>query len=415
MSRSERKAQAKSAWRAIESEPAQAVDSETASAREGDYPRRRSTTRRREAATPPVADGAHGPRRGYRTTKRSTKAGKRARREERIGRARAAAAERVQALRDAAVRTIKGIVTAVLVGVLVVGLVIGASLAINAVARHMARRAAERAASPEAVKARAKDNLLIIGHDPNGGTDFLAVRLDRAKDQITGIAISDGSFMEVPGQGFERAGDSFKTGAQTSMATVSNYLGVLFDKYVVVDRQTYQDALTSQSLAGLFEKVQDTNINASELKRIAEFADSLGPDRVALAPLPVRPINMGDQTYFEPQRDKIVDLLMAWWGVKIGAEEARVTVVVYNGAGLPGVAGEVAERLIREGMRVVDTKNADRFDYPQTLIVEQREGSDAGEQVRRVLGVGKVIVQPSEQEVADIIVIVGKDYRPVKE
>jgi hypothetical protein len=221
--------------------------------------------------------------------------------------------------------------------------------------------------------------------------------------------------MEVPGQGFERAGDSFKTGPDTSLATVSNYLGVLFDKYVVVPKQAYQDALTSQSLAGLFEKVSDTNMSQSELQRAAEFADSLGPDRVALAPLPVRPINMGDQTYFEPQRDKIADLLMAWWGVKVGTEEARISVVIYNGAGIPGIAGEVAQRLIREGMRVVDTKKADRFDYAQTLIVEQREATDAGEQIQRILGVGTVIVQPSEQQVADIIIIVGKDYRPVKE
>ncbi|MCX8007628.1 MAG: LytR C-terminal domain-containing protein [Coriobacteriia bacterium] len=327
----------------------------------------------------------------------------------------AGAAARAGAAGAAFARAMRRLAMVAGASILVVALVLGASLAINAIARQMAKRAAERAASPEALKERAKDNLLIIGTDPNGGTDFLAVRLDRGKKQITGIAISDGAFMEVPGQGFERAGDSFKSGPETSMATVSNYLGVLFDRYVVVDKQTYQDALTSQSLAGLFAKVSDTNLSDSELKRAAELADSLGPDRVALAPLPVRPINMGDQTYFEPQRDKIVDLLLAWWGVKVGAEEARVSVVVYNGAGVPGIAGDVAQRLIREGMRVVDTKNADRFDYPETLIVEQREGSEAGERIRSILGVGKVMSQPSEQEVADIIVIVGKDYKPTKE
>ncbi|GAV31133.1 hypothetical protein emb_1d0357 [Coriobacteriaceae bacterium EMTCatB1] len=377
------------------------------------YPRRRS------GRTSGQAQPEHGapaePRRGYRTSKRSTKAGKRARRQQRIARARTEVEERVRSARAAVGRFLKALARGILASALVVALVIGSAMAINAVARHLAKRAAERAASPEAVKEQAKDNLLVIGTDPNAGTDFLAVRLDRGKKQITGIAISDGAFMEVPGQGFERAGDSFKAGPETSLATISNYLGVLFDRYVVVDKQTYQDALTSQSLAGLFEKVTDTNLSESELKRTAEFADSLGPDRVALAPLPVRPINMGDQTYFEPQRDKISDLLLAWWGVKVGAEEARVSVVVYNGAGVPGIAGDVAQRLIREGMRVVDTKNADRFDYAQTLIVEQREGSDAGEQIQRILGVGKVIVQPSDQDVADIIVIVGRDYKPGKE
>lgn len=378
------------------------------------YPRRRSARLDRRAEDERREEATVSPH-GYRTSKRSTKAGKLARRERRIARARARLQERAQSTMAGIVRLLRRLATGVLICALIATVVVGSALAINAVARRLAMRAAERAASPEAVKEQARDNLLIIGTDPNGGTDFLAVRLDRSKEQITGIAISDGAFMEVPGQGFERAGDSFKSGPETSLATISNYLGVLFDKYVVVPRQAYQDALTSQSLAGLFSKASDTNLSDSALARVREFADALGPDRVALAPLPVRPINMGDQTYFEPQRDKIVDLLMAWWGVKVGAEQARVSVVIYNGSGVPGIAGEVAKLLIREGMRVVDTKNADRFDYKQTLIIEQREGSDAGERIQRILGVGEIVVQPSEQQVADIIVIVGKDYRPVKE
>ena len=34
-----------------------------------------------------------------------------------------------------------------------------------------------------------------------------------------------------------------------------------------------------------------------------------------------------------------------------------------------------------------------------------------GEQVRATLGVGEVVAKPSEQDVADVIVIIGKDYK----
>ena len=49
-------------------------------------------------------------------------------------------------------------------------------------------------------------------------------------------------------------------------------------------------------------------------------------------------------------------------GVAALAADSSVRVIIYNGAGTPGIAGQAAQQLIAAGMRVVDTKNADRFD-----------------------------------------------------
>ena len=62
--------------------------------------------------------------------------------------------------------------------------------------------------------------------------------------------------------------------------------------------------------------------------------------------------------------------------------------------------------------RVVDTKNADNFNYVVTEIVVQRGSLEQGKNIAKVLKVGVVKSQPSEQNVADVIVIVGKDYKP---
>ncbi len=91
---------------------------------------------------------------------------------------------------------------------------------------------------------------------------------------------------------------------------------------------------------------------------------------------------------------------------------ATTRVILYNGAGTPGVAGEAAQQLIRGGFRVVDTKNADNFNYAKTKIVVQRGDVKQGDEIARILGVGTVEQQPSEQDVADVIVIIGKDYKP---
>ena len=364
---------------------------------------------RRQDVTPEAEE------RGYRASRRSSKGGKRMRRQARVERVKANAHERAESAAGALGGRMKtlGIGFAALVAV--AALLALVATGINYGARVLAERAAAERNSPEAVKERAKDNLLIIGTTDEGGADFLAVRIDEAGNQIFGIAIPDGAFMEVPGQGFERIGDSYKAGPQVSMAAISNYLSVPFERFLVVTREVYQQALTDQSLKGVVERSSTSNLDADELAEVGRVLDATTTDRVALVPLPVKPISLGDQTYFEPQRDQVADLLLSWWGVRLGADDGIVRVIVYNGAGTPGIAGEAAQVLIGAGMRVVDTRNADRFDYRTTMIVVQRGDSAAAEQVRGVLGTGEIVDQPTQQNVADIIVIIGSDWKPPKE
>jgi len=283
---------------------------------------------------------------------------------------------------------------------------------VNAGARWLAEREARQEASPEAQAQKAEENLVIIGKNDDGSADFLAVRLDEEGGQILGIGIPSGAFMEVPGQGFERVGDSLSGGPGVSLAAISNYLSIPFEHYVIVDVAIYQDAMTNQSLRSVMDNVQETDLPEEEQARIAAFIDSVEGERTALVPLPVRPIDLGGETYFEPQRDQIADLLLQWWGIRLGAEDTSVRVILYNGSGVPGIAGEAAQEVIAAGLRVVDTKNADRFDYDTTLIVVQSGETSHGELVQAALGVGEVVEKPSEQQVADVIVIIGRDYQP---
>ncbi|MBU4555860.1 MAG: LytR C-terminal domain-containing protein, partial [Actinobacteria bacterium] len=125
-----------------------------------------------------------------------------------------------------------------------------------------------------------------------------------------------------------------------------------------------------------------------------------------------KPINLGEQTYFEPQRAEIADLVKTWWGVDIGVEDNVTRVIVYNGAGVPGIAGLAAQQLIRAGYRVVDTQNADTFGYATTKVIVQNGSLSSADGLVKTLGVGDVSQKAADQQVADIIVIIGKDYVP---
>jgi len=360
-------------------------------------------TPRRSKAKP-----APEPPKGYRSTKRGSKSAKRAERAEKM----AGVSKGVSRVGETA-RGI-GYYLAVGLGVVLVGILVLvlSATAINHIARWWAVRRAAEAGSLADLERRSKENLLVIGVKDKQAVGFLAVRVNAKDRQIFGIAVPDGAFLEVPGQGFERIGESFPAGPAVSLAAISNYLTVPFHTYVEVPAAVYSQAIKSQSIRGIPGSVLASNMKKDDLDALAKDIGGIQEKNTAIVPLPVKPIKLGTQTYFEPQRAEVADLLKSWWGVD-ATKQAQVTrVILYNGAGTPGIAGIAAQQLIRAGFRVVDTKNADNFNYAQTQVVVQRGAPKQGQDVAKTLGVGVVKNQPADQNVADVIVIIGKDYKP---
>lgn len=348
---------------------------------------------------------------GYRSSRRGSKSLKSAKRAERADRL-VTGWTRFWA----AVRRL-GYALAVLIGgalALVIVALLLASL-VNGIARwsreHRAARGAQQAS---AGSTETSENVLIIGQDGGRVAGFLAVRIDSQGKQVYGIAIPDGAFLEVPGQGFEKVGDSFAAGPDVSMSAVSNYLLVPFTSYATVSAQTYRDALKAQDLRSITASITGTNLTDAQRAQLSATLAAIPAKNTALVPLPTKPIKLGNQTYFEPQRDEVADLLKAWWGIDASATAQVTRVIVYNGAGKPGIAGAAAQELIRGGFRVIDTKNADRFDYKTTQVVVQRGPVEKGAEIVKALGTGEVSEKRTDEDVVDIIVIVGSDYRPTR-
>lgn len=349
---------------------------------------------------------------GWRTSRRGSKVARRARKDIKWHQHK----ETVDKVATRTRRTARHILY--LVGIGIAG-VLGAvlvfyllALGINGIARWNAQRAAQIENSPEAQAEKAKDNVLLIAVDGDRATGFLALRHDAEAGQVYGIAIPDGAFIEVPGQGFERIGDSYEVGPEISLAAVSNFFTVPFTSYAVIDTEIYQTAMTNLSLLGVAEAFTETNLEGADLERWTQAFDETPVENIALVPMPVKPINLGNETYFEPQRADLADLLETWWGVTISDTEQVTRVIVYNGAGKPGIAGVAAQDLIRGGFRVIDTKNADNFDYATTQIVVQNGDESTAGGITDILGVGTVTVQLADQQVADVIIIIGADYVP---
>jgi hypothetical protein len=99
--------------------------------------------------------------------------------------------------------------------------------------------------------------------------------------------------------------------------------------------------------------------------------------------------------------------LASLFGIEIGPP---VRVVVLNGSGVPGVGEIVASKLVPGGFRVVASGNARTFDRRVTQIVATTDQAQAqAEQVRRLLGVGTVVLGAGSSGLADITIVVGRD------
>jgi hypothetical protein len=322
--------------------------------------------------------------------------------------ARANTARAKRLLEALAVVARRAVAVVVIIAVLMGGL-FGLVVGLNALVRWNARRVAALSAAPASP---AQDNLLVIGVKNGVAVGFTALKAERSSKRVLGIAIPDGAFMEVPGQGFERVGASYIGGPGVSKDAVSNYLGVPFRTYVVIDEAAYQRLLTDQNVAGIMASVTSTDLSAEQRASLTSYFAGVSTKDVWIVPLPVKPVAVGDQRYFEPQRAQVADLLLQWWGVQAAQQKATPRVIVYNGVGTPGLAGVASQQLIKAGLRVVDSGNADNFKYQTTLILLYHGTQSDAEAVRTAIGTGQILVQSASQDLTDMIVIIGADYRP---
>jgi polyisoprenyl-teichoic acid--peptidoglycan teichoic acid transferase len=100
---------------------------------------------------------------------------------------------------------------------------------------------------------------------------------------------------------------------------------------------------------------------------------------------------------------------------------ARPTVLIENGAGPSGLVESACDRLLPAGYGFAGSGNAPNFNYPTSqIIVFPKSDSDAvrtariGDDIARLLKLpeGDVVSSSQGQNVADVVVILGRDYRP---
>lgn len=99
-----------------------------------------------------------------------------------------------------------------------------------------------------------------------------------------------------------------------------------------------------------------------------------------------------------------------------GARTDGNRVLVLNGVGTPGLGQQVRAKLLPAGFVFVGSRNAPSFGYAKTQVLvkdDSTAGAALGARVAKALGLPNALVESSDQigSIADVIVVVGKDFR----
>lgn len=87
-------------------------------------------------------------------------------------------------------------------------------------------------------------------------------------------------------------------------------------------------------------------------------------------------------------------------------------VMILNGCGVSGIAARLSQHLTRNGILVIDSKNADNFNYPLTIVYSTSDNPQDHVWLE-LIGIQPNTVKTlsSERDNANTVIILGKDYK----
>lgn len=185
-----------------------------------------------------------------------------------------------------------------------------------------------------------------------------------------------------------------------------------FVRALIQQALSAKNVLNAPQLVDELRGVVASDLSVGEALSLLMAVKDVQASQIQTAVLPGTAETVGGASYWvmDPVKSQeLVDRMIARKGNVVRVE-------VLNGNGVSGMASQVADRLRRQGFRVVAVGNADHFDYETTAVIPHRGASDSAEQVAKALGRSVATAeepgfQPIYASDADVTVIVGRDYR----
>jgi LCP family protein required for cell wall assembly len=193
----------------------------------------------------------------------------------------------------------------------------------------------------------------------------------------------------------------------------------LFLRALAKKASSLSNVLKIPSLYQRLEPYFRTDLTLQEVAKLGEIGRGIDPDSVKMAMVPGTDRYLEENgmeiSYWVPDgagTEKMVNDLIKGMSRE---RNAAVKIAIENGNGIPGAADALATILRDLGFQVVSVGNANKQDYEDTRVVAR--GSDEIPQALALRGVRKICPSAkayngsSIPEGADVLIIVGKDYK----
>ena len=136
--------------------------------------------------------------------------------------------------------------------------------------------------------------------------------------------------------------------------------------------------------------------------------------------LPSKPIDSGGgATAYRVDPTELTKLVHAQLAQSLpaGSGKKQPTVLIENGVGTSGLVGSACDRLLPAGYGFAGSGNAPNFNYAASQIIvfsDSVAAARVGNDIARLLKLpeGDVVASSQGQNVADVVVILGRDYHP---
>ncbi len=154
--------------------------------------------------------------------------------------------------------------------------------------------------------------------------------------------------------------------------------------------QKFIEALVSEN--------PEIKVNTSELAALSS----------EVIPAPTRLSKAANQTVIALDFQKLNEAADIVFSGSFPKKEVKGSVVILNGSGKPASGIEAAINLINAGFSLKALRNAEKFDY---LVTEVRTiDSETGKEIQKILGCGEVKAMNDSRDVADAVIIIGRDF-----
>lgn len=261
---------------------------------------------------------------------------------------------------------------------------------------------------------------LVIGSEKKDKTrekcsGLIVALYNPSSQEINSFYIPPELILETGSFGVDKVESVLNGGVPLAILSVRNLLGIKIDHYFKISARKLEAIIASSEFSSLKSSIQ-SDLTLRERKAFVKKLSQVKVENCKLLSLPSQEIRVGDERFYQPDRDEIERLVVLYWGREFSVISQAPKVIILNGCGQPGIGAKAAEKLINAGFRVIDVKNANSFDYQTTLISAGVEKQKLAEEVKKLLGVGLVKLEEGGGTVVDLTLILGWDFaRSVKE